>query len=336
MKNVHLVIADLFLPQEIAAEVCAGLSVPCTEMMLARGCRVASQDISLESRLCELFGMPGAGSVPIAPLSAAFDGLADGNWLRADPVHLSLRREQMVLLPDVAVNAEEAAQWCDALNAHFAGQGMAFFAPHPQRWYVRLEESSRIETVPLSRAAGRNVHDLLPGGDDAMHWHRVFNDIQMLLFAHPLNEAREARGELPVNSVWLWGYGEGRAALQPSYESVVSDDVLAAMLAGAAEIPFLEWPARWHDTESDGRQLLLWTGLRRALRQGDLRAWRDALQDFELNHARPLWQALRAGKIGQLQVEILSGDTSRGWQLKRADSWAFWRRARPLAEGAMV
>ena len=31
MKNVHLVVADLFLPKEFAAEVCAGLQLPALE-----------------------------------------------------------------------------------------------------------------------------------------------------------------------------------------------------------------------------------------------------------------------------------------------------------------
>jgi len=43
-----------------------------------------------------------------------------------------------------------------------------------------------------------------PKGVEALHWHQLFNEIQMLLFSHPVNEAREVRGELPVNSVWLW------------------------------------------------------------------------------------------------------------------------------------
>ena len=37
MKNTHLVIPDLFLPGDIAAEVCAGLSLPALEKLLGRG-----------------------------------------------------------------------------------------------------------------------------------------------------------------------------------------------------------------------------------------------------------------------------------------------------------
>ena len=335
MNKVHLVVCDLFLPADFAAEVCAGLRLPALERVLARGASTGSartgEGVSLEEHLCGLFGVPCEAGVPIAPLSAAFDGLGAGCWLRADPVHLRLQRDQLVLLPDLEVSADEAGQLCAALNEHFAGQGMEFFAPHPQRWYMRLDRLPDIETVPLSQAAGRNVRDLLPKGKEAAHWHRIFNEIQMLLFAHPVNEAREARGELPANSLWLWG-GGCDAGMQPprAFDHVGSDEVLAGMFAAAAGIPFSNWPEQWRNEENCGRQLLVWTGLRSALRRGDLDAWRVALQEFETGYAQPLWRALRAGKISQLRVEILGGDHVRRLLLTRADAWAFWKRTKSL------
>jgi hypothetical protein len=373
MKKVHLVVCDLFLPGGIVGEVCAGLHLPALEKMLARGALAGSvqtgESASLEDLLCAMFDVSCQPQAPIAPISAAFDGLGAGCWVRADPVHLRLQRDQLVLLSDVDIGADEAGQMCVALNEHFAGQGMTFFAPHPQRWYIRLDRFPDIETVPLSRAAGRNVRDLLPKGNDAAHWQRVFNEIQMLLFAQPLNEAREARGELPVNSLWLWGcgcdtllakpadcgsnreaiayapnnrnaahFGCGEVNLPPqkTYDHVSSDEVLAEMFAEAAGIPFASWPEQWRNEENCTRQLLVWTGLRSALRHGDLDAWRAALQGFETGYAQPLWWALRAGKIAQLQVDILCGDHVRRLLLTRADAWAFWRRARALAKYAIV
>jgi len=351
MKSIHLVITDLFLPKDFAAGV--GADVPVLEKILARGASTGTARtdllaLPLENYLCELFGVSRQADVPIAPISAAFDGLDEGCWLRADPVHLRLQREQLVLLPNPEVSAEEAAQLCASLNQHFAGQGMTFYAPHPKRWYVRLDRLPDMATVPLSQAAGRNVHGLLPKGAEMLHWHRVFNEIQMLLFAHPLNEAREIRGELPINSVWFWGGGcdDALASVQRAYDSVHSDDVLAEMLAAAAGIPLTGWPAQWdvsltptlsqREFSSEGKQLLVWTGLRSTLQRGDLAAWRDALQNFETNYAQPLWQALRAGKIAQLQIDILGGDGVRRVRLTRGDAWAFWRRTKRLAEYSIV
>ncbi|OGT00008.1 MAG: hypothetical protein A3F73_04140 [Gallionellales bacterium RIFCSPLOWO2_12_FULL_59_22] len=339
---MHLLVCDLFLPEDVAAGVCAGLRLPALENMLARGTPASpastGEGASLETLLCEAFGVQRQTQAPIAPFSAAFDGLGEGGgWLRADPVHLRLQRDQMVLLPETGIEAGEAGQLCAALNEHFAGQGMEFFAPHPQRWYIRVAALPDIETVPLSQAAGRNVRDLLPKGRQAAHWHRIFNEIQMLLFAHPVNEARETRGELPVNSLWLWGCGcTGDASPQRAYDCVGSDETLAEMLAVATGITFAGWSAQWRDEESCDRQLLVWVGLRQALRRGDLDAWRAALQEFETGYAQPLWRALRAGRIAQLQLDILGGSRVRRLLLPRSGAWSFWRRARPLVEYSMV
>jgi hypothetical protein len=348
MKNVHLVIPDLFLPKDFAAEVCAELRLPALEKLLGRGRSEILEPVPLENLLCEMFGMSCQADAPIAPVSAAFDGLGAGCWLRADPVHLRLQRDQMLLLPNMEISADEAGQMCASLNIHFAGQGMEFFAPHPQRWYVRLGTLPGIHTRPLSQVIGGDVRGALPTGEEAARWHQVFNEIQMLLFAHPLNESRDARGALPINSVWLWGGGSVTGLLQKSYDKVSSDEVLVEMFAAAAGVPFAAWSEQWQapltpalsrkerGLSSEGKQLLVWTGLRSALQSGDLAAWRTALQDFESGYARPLWQALRSGKIAQLQIDILGGDSIRRVLLTRGDTRTFWRRARRLAEYSLT
>ena len=342
MKTVHLIISDLFLAENFAVEVCAGLSVPALEKMLARGHTETLAPVALESKLCELFGAPGKmargqTAAPVAAISAAFDGLGAGCWLRADPVHLRLQREQMLLLPNLQISADEAAQMCASLNLHFAGQGMDFFAPHPLRWYVRLSAVPDIETVPPSQVIGRNVHGLLPGGGQALRWHQVFNETQMLLHSHPLNQAREARGELTVNSVWFWGGSDSASVAQQNYQSapfdeVLADEYLAEMFAAAAQIPCDGWPPYWRDEKNISRQLLVWAGLSPALQRGDFAAWRAALQAFESGYAQPLWQALRSGKITRLRLDILAGDSTRRVQLTRGDTWAWWRRSKRLDE----
>lgn len=334
MKSIHLVIPNLFLPKDFAAEVCADLRLPALEKLLAKGRSENLQAAPLENHLCGLFGVPCTADAPMAPVSAAFDGLAAGCWLRADPVHLRLQRDQM-LLDGVLPGVDEAAQFCTSLNSYFAGQGMEFFAPHPQRWYVRLDVLPRIRTTPLSGVLGGNMRGALPTGEDAARWHQLFNEIQMVLFAHPLNQAREARGELMINSVWLWGGGSTLPSLNNNYDYVCSDEILVEMFAAAAGIPFAAWPKQWN-IGGEGQQLLVWTGLRSALQRGDLAGWRDALQDFETGYAQPLWQALRSGKLEQLELDILGDDGIRRVLLKRANTWAFWRRARRLAGYSLV
>jgi len=337
MKSVHLVIPNLFLPKDLAVEVCAGLSLPALQNLLGRGHSEILEPAALENILCELFGVPGAADAPIAPITAVFDGLSAGCWLRADPVNLNLHRDQL-LLNAVQVESEEAAALCASLNVYFSGQGMEFFAPHPQRWYVRLDALPQMRTTPLSQVIGGNVRRMLPAGEEAARWHQLFNEIQMLLHAHPLNEIREARGEPIINSLWFWGGGCGDdlAPRQKNVHGVSSDDALVEMFAATADIPFSAWPVQWRDQEGNVKQLLVWTGLQSALQRGDLAVWRTALQDFETGYAQPILQALRSGRIAQLQLDISGVNGMRRVRLNRGDAWALWRRSKRLAEYSLV
>jgi hypothetical protein len=239
-----------------------------------------------------------------------------------------------MLLSGVLPSAEESRQLCASLNEYFSGREMQFFAPHPQRWYLRLNALPRIRTIPLPELYGRNIRRALPEGEDAAHWHQLFNEIQMLLYAHPVNDAREARGELPINSLWFWGEGKRVESLRKNYQNVSSDDELTKMFSVTAGIPFAEWSPYWQASKDD--QLLVWTGLRSALQRGDLAAWRDFLQDFEIGYAQPLWQALQNGKIRQIKIDVLAGRNSRRFKVTRGETWAFWRRSKPLTHYSTV
>ena len=148
--------------------------------------------------------------LPVAHFTAALDGLDHGhNWLRADPVHLQVNMDQLLLVPGSAlqISAEDADALTTALNRHFAEDGLQFVAPHPNRWYVRLTHTAAVTHTPLDQVAGQNINDFLPQGADAMRWHQWLNEIQMLLYTHPANDAREQQGLPLIHSVWFWGEG---------------------------------------------------------------------------------------------------------------------------------
>jgi len=82
--------------------------------------------------------------------------------------------------------------------------------------------------------------------------------------------------------------------------------------------------------------LLVWTGLRSALQRATWQRGAMPCRILKQTYAQPLWQALRAGKIAQLQIDILGGDGVRRVRLTRGDAWAFWRRTKRLAEYSIV
>ncbi len=304
--HLHLIAPQLLPPATIAKEWLADLPLPFLHKILARSSSVATPPKSLEQQLGDVFGSPA-----IAPISAAFDGLAAGNWMRADPVHLRLQRDRLVLHP-VAINAEEAAAFCQQLNQHFSE--LRFFAPHPQRWYLQLDQLPRLHTMPLSQVIGDNIRHALPTGADAAYWHQIFNEIQMVLHAHPFNAQRD----LAVNSVWFWGAGTSAALPACPYHRITADTPLAAMFAHATTLPYTDWQAAW-----DGNTpLLVYTAAHTALQQGDFTRYRSAIQHFENHYAYPIWQALRLGKLSHIRIDL----TQQQHQLTRWGSWSFWKK----------
>jgi len=336
MKKVHIVIPDLFLPEQLAAYACADLSLHALEKLLARGHSEPLNIDTLEDWLCGKFGV---GEFAIAPLTLLADGVPPGSayWLRADPVSISLQRDQTILQADVALTGEEAGQLCASLNAHFAGDGLCFLAPRPQRWYVQLDRAPVMGTHSLPQVVGADVHAHLPYGADALRWHSVFNEIQMLFYEHAVNQSREQRGEPSVSAVWFWGGGNKTENLLQPFAMVAGDSELTGAFAQAAGIPVVigtdPLPAGW--TEQDVDLLLVWEGLRSSLQSADLGKWRTSVQQFEKNYAEPILAALSAGFVDQITLDILSEGESRRFVVTRFSLWKIWHMPRPLLHYAL-
>ncbi len=331
MKHVHVVVPDLFLPPLLAKDVCTGLSLPVLEKFLARGKLKTLSQRSLEAWLCDAFAVPDSA---VAPVTLLADGLQPESvyWLRADPVHLHLDRNQIILQTNVAPTAEEAAQLCAHLNQHFARSGMQFFAPHPRRWYLRLDEEPSLTTHSVYAAEGRNTRFYLPQETSGMKWHAAMNEVQMLLHGHPANEASEARGSLPINSVWLWGGGHAVTPGKP-FDRLYGDSELAALFAKTAGMPY---ERNITDKMQNGNALCVLDGLGTAVRRGDFHAWRESVSAFEHECLSPLLRMLAAGELDLITLDAVQEDGSRRYELTRALSWQVWKKAQPFGNYALV
>ena len=330
MKQLQLIIPDLFPPQDISSEVCAGLHLPALEKLLARGNASTSPADTLESRLCAAFGVHA-----IAPVRAAADGLEAGGhyWLCADPVSLRLTTAQVLLLPDVMPSSDEAAALCASLNEHFVGMGLHFSAPHPQRWYVQEDTEPQMTTTPLRQVAWGDAKLHTPQGADALRWQRIATEAQMLLHAHPLNQVRAARGELSINSLWFWGGGRA-TPLAPAIDAIGGDCTLVGAFAGAAGMQRVESLQAMLDGQYE-KGLWVCTAPAEALQRGDLYSWREAVQRVEQQLAQSLLRALQAGRLQRLTLEVLREDVTHRFELTRGAAWKLWHGARPLARYAV-
>ena len=337
-----LLIPHLFWPRETAELAGQGLELRALSTLLARAEVDRYPALSPEAWLCQAFEVESQHDWPIAPLTLSLDGGDPGSayWLRADPVHIKVSREGLHLVDSALfdVSKEEAQNLSEALNAHFADSGLTFVAPHPKRWYVKCATAPQMTTHPLSEVAGREVQRFLPAGEHALEWNRRFNEAQMLLHAHPANEAREERGEPPVNSVWFWGGGTAPDVRGRHFATLSSDDALATALASAADVGVStlhedgeRFLACASTSGSKLPHLAILHQLASAVIYGDAGAWRERIAKLEAEWFAPLLRALRRGLLDQIDIVALGLDHCHRYTVSRPALLKVWRRAQPIA-----
>ena len=300
-----------------------GARHPALERLLARGRRTRAPWLSLDHWLLEGFGIDTGDSLPSAPFALRGDGGEPGDayWVHADPVHLAAGNTQVGVTgaQALALDRAEAEVFADVINTHFKGV-LQVFPLRPDRWYARIDSPPAGSPAPLAEVLARGI-ELGPANTAALGWHALMNELQMLLFEHPLNLAREARGALPVNGVWLWGGGRESKIDGRPLRSVFADSPLAAGLAAAAAVRHAPLPHAVQpvlDPATDGVTLVV-------------HEHADA-DRIERDWMQPLTDALRRERIGMLTVHLVAGDEVLSVENTRGDLRRFWRRPRPLAD----
>ena len=311
--HCELVVPGLF--RGGAAPRCAAL-----ELLLARGRSRAKAAQPLEGWIQEAFELS-EGTFPAGALTLLACGgdPGDGWWTRADPVHLRVMRDHLVVVPGESfdLSREEADALCTALNRHFPGLNLT--AAEPRRWCAMVSEA-------LSLDGGSALDSVGQEADPPAKAAPLLTELQMALHGHPVNEAREARGEPAVNSVWLWGAGRAPRSSCP-WQSVAADDptiIGAARLAGARHRALPPSAREWLERlPEDGRHLGVLDALRAPLAlEKDVQTERLVL---ERDWFEPLLAALRNGGIGMLTLHVPDGAEALSFEIIRGDLRRFWR-----------
>lgn len=299
-----------------------GRRYPALERLLAAGQIVPIQP-GADRHLLARFGWNDGEEPPLAALSLLGEGLnpQDAVWLRADPVHLQLQRDRLVMLESACADlaVDEAAVLVRDLNRHFLAAGLTLHAPHPQRWYWCLPAPLVVHTRFQDEVTGRTVVDSLPSGRDATICRQWFNEAQMLLHEHPVNVAREARGMPVVNSLWLCGCGALPLRLAAPVGRVWADMPLPRGLALASGAQVLAVPAGADavlEQPVPGGQLVVFAA--------------DDWAGLEEHWCVPLLRALRQRKLVALELVLHVPGRSLCCRVRWLDPARFWRLRRPL------
>lgn len=277
------------------------------------------------AKVCEDFNLIATPDFPIAALSAQaekFD-VEGGYWFCAAPVHLALQRDAFFLHEEVPlrVNVEHAQALQETLNQHFKEDGLQFLLSASGAWYLKLthlfEHFLPVKTHFPQMAVGKNIHAWMPEGPAAQKWRALLNELQMVLFEHPVNQAREAAGELAINSIWLSGGG-----FMPCAPSAQLDDLLLM-----SDHPFYAGLAQYLHAQSsplpDSFAALL------QKKAANVRMF------LPIEHSKKIIAAIHQGlktkKISKLMLNIGFYEQTVIAEIFPRDCYKFWCKTKPLS-----
>ena len=207
-----------------------------------------------ERALAAAWGWHGSdGLLPFAAHAAAADGVATGAlaWALLTPAHWQLGREDVTMLDPDLLDLDEAESRALFASAGelLGSEGFDVAWGASDRWYAARDDLQALATASLDRVIGRNVDRWLrasagAAGDGksavASLVRRVQSEAQLVFHSHAVNDAREERGALVVNSFWLSGCGRRQAAGAAATPEVAGE--LRSPLLGA---DWAAWAEAW-------------------------------------------------------------------------------------------
>lgn len=309
-KRLTLVVKQLLHPEQ------PRFISPSLQRIISRGCSVAGGG-SFQQSAFHLFELPTEQPLPVAAVSGLAEELKTEKdyWLCADPVTLYVDHQSVFFLGDhdLGLSDIECEGLCNRLNKFLAEENLSLCFTNSRRWYLRCEKPARLITSAPEECIGKDIKDYLPKGSDQQRWRTLFTEIQMLLYADPVNEARRAQGSAEANALWFWGGGHIPTARPMTWTKVWSQDLLIrglCLLTGAkAEDPNQSILNTISDLEMAGKYLLVLD--------------RDDLNDWEPQCFQLLLQALKRKQLTELRLILGDGfvHTVKSSQVKRWFNW---------------
>jgi hypothetical protein len=176
-----------------------------------------SLSMPFEHAIARECGLPGGdGRLPWAAWHLRQSGQDTGDrpWAWITPCHWRLGTDHAAMHhpQELALDAGESQQLLAAMEPYFEQDGLTLAYDAPTRWLASGPLFGTLAVASLDRVAGRVLDPWMPRGDGARPLRRLQQEMQMLLYTHPVNEARVQDGRLPVNSFWASGLGPLPAA----------------------------------------------------------------------------------------------------------------------------
>ena len=243
------------------------------------------------------------------------------NWIAAaDPVYLEPRLDHLCLhaLRRHGVPASQLRSLIDHLQETLADDNRFGFTRLGSYGYVSAKKPIATASMPAYVVDQQTPDEYLPAGDDTATHRTLLSEIEMALHEHEVNLERERLGELPVNSLWIWGGGTADIQTTRVQPPLFSDD---ALLTGY-----------WYSATGVAEP---WLGSIDACIKESVAGFVAETPEFGENDElletclHELRAALRSGRLSHLTLLFRDGVRA---DVRRSHALRLWRRSSPLLE----
>ena len=166
-------------------------------------------------------------------------------WLT--PCHWQIGMDRAIMQPPqlLQLGDDESRQLLQAMQPFLKEDGLQVQWQGALQWLAQGQMLKHIASASLARVAGMDITPWITDGALPPALRRLQSEMQMLLYHHPVNDARMARGLPTVNSFWLHGAGRLPIADQGSGARIV-DTLDASVQQGDAAA----WQAAWQQLDA--------------------------------------------------------------------------------------
>ncbi len=228
-----------------------------------------------------------------------------GAWFMLHPAHIHIARDHLVLtdIRQIGLSESDSRELFDAATPLFAEVDRELVYGSASTWFMRADDWQGLLTSTPDAACGHNIDIWMPQGEGARAWRKLQNEVQMLWFAHPLNERRQMQGRQAVNSLWLWGGSPAAASsagqrevfnLPDGFNGLGQYAKAARTNAGAADVI----------AAKPEKGLLTLDPLIQPALTGEWSSWLEQLKAMESAWFAPLLQAMQQGRLDSLSLVI--------------------------------
>lgn len=310
------------------------------EVLLARAEQTRLEKTSFHECIVQQFDVNAKTPECIAAVCRYADsGKRDNKiWMCFSPVFLHADKDRLLLQGQsmLAVTEQEAARLIGELNSLYKEDGWLFESHHPERWYASIDSLPDALFSHYLEVLGRSIESFLPQGQERIEWHRVVNEIQMLLHASEVNQQRLEKSCYPINSVWCWGGGQLPDTVRSDWNAVYTDDIFCkglVQLAGGVAKALPEHVDELFDAVQqcepgkEMHQLVVMQQTEEDILSLDFTRYLQKLASLEDKWFKPLLRQLGNGRCKSLT--LLAGNGIK-YYLEKKHLRRFWKRPKAI------